>query len=154
MDGVHLVGDLHDCRIDFATEAHGELLRDAIIEECRAAGLTVVQHCFFQFPGEGPPYGVTGVVLLAESHVAVHTWPELRSVTIDIYVCNFSRDNSTSGRQVFDRLLERFKSGRSYCRTIRRGATIDPSPPTQLLRPSAFGGEKQGMALASTQQDE
>jgi spermidine synthase len=38
--------------------------------------------------------GVTGTVLLAESHLAIHTWPETGSVTIDVYVCNFSADNS------------------------------------------------------------
>ena len=43
------------------------------------------------FPGLGGQRGgVTGVVLLAESHVAIHTWPELGNVTLDIYVCNFN----------------------------------------------------------------
>jgi len=51
----------------------------------QAAGLTPVDGVFHRFPLPG---GVTGVVLLAESHVAVHTWPERGAVTLDVYVCN------------------------------------------------------------------
>ena len=48
---------------------------------------------------------MTGTVVLAESHLAIHTWPETGDVTLDVYVCNFSRDNSGRARQVFQRVI-------------------------------------------------
>ena len=69
----------------------------ALRATCRAAvaaaGLTAVGELFHRFePGRAPtaraPAGITGVVLLAESHLAVHTWPELEAATLDVYVCN------------------------------------------------------------------
>ena len=60
-------------------------------------GLTVVGERFYQFE----PQGVTGTVLLAESHIAIHTWPEAGFVTVDVYVCNCTTDNTAKAEQVF-----------------------------------------------------
>jgi S-adenosylmethionine decarboxylase len=72
-----------------------------------AAGLTVVGDYFHQFPGGG----VTGTVVLAESHLAVHTWPESNYVTLDVFVCNMSCDNRAKARQLFDALVLAFLPG-------------------------------------------
>src|SRR6185369_16766088 len=95
MPGLHLIADLHDC------PAAAPLLRDrdALAALCRreaaVAGLTVVGELFHPFvDAHGAPAGVTGVLLLAESHVAVHTWPERGVVTLDVYVCNVHDDRS------------------------------------------------------------
>jgi S-adenosylmethionine decarboxylase len=64
----------------------------------RGSGLRSVNELFHRF--EPAARGaVTGVVLLAESHLAVHTWPELGAVTLDVYVCNFGGDNSAARPQ-------------------------------------------------------
>ncbi len=77
------------------------------MEECRAAGLTPLGAYFYQFlDDQGAPAGVTGTVVLAESHLAIHTWPETGDVTLDVYVCNFSRDNGDCARQVYQRVIE------------------------------------------------
>ena len=55
--------------------------------------MQVVGEVFHQFE----PAGVTGVVLLAESHLSVHTWPELRFAAVDVYVCDFNRENAGRG---------------------------------------------------------
>jgi spermidine synthase len=47
-------------------------------------------------------------VVLAESHLAIHTWPELESVTLDVYVCNYTQDNTAKARQVVQDLKELF----------------------------------------------
>ena len=52
-------------------------------EACRAAGATVLGSRFHQFE----PDGVTGIVLLAESHASVHTWPEAGLATLDVFTC-------------------------------------------------------------------
>ena len=74
------------------------------------AGLTVVGEAFHRFPDAGEQAGgVTGTLLLAESHVALHTWPEFGAVTLDVYVCNYSADNSVRAEQLMDALLRLFQ---------------------------------------------
>jgi spermidine synthase len=51
-------------------------------------------------------------VVLAESHLAVHTWPETQAVTLDLYVCNFSQDNSSAARNACRRLISAFAPAR------------------------------------------
>ena len=69
------------------------------------AGLTVLGDLFHEFDGGG----VTGTVVLAESHFAIHTWPELESVTLDVYVCNYTQDNSAKARQVVADLMDLYR---------------------------------------------
>src|SRR6185436_283970 len=72
------------------------------LEMVAASGLTTMDATFHQFEGSG----FTGTVVLAESHLAIHTWPERQGLTLDVYVCNFSADNSLKARRLFDRLVE------------------------------------------------
>lgn len=91
---------------------------DAVV----AAGLTAVNECFHAFPARetGIPAGITGVVLLAESHLSVHTWPEKGVVTLDVFVCNLQGDNSLRARQVLETLIEGFRPQRQSIQTIQR----------------------------------
>ena len=90
MQGLHLTADLKGCDATAPVFVEPTALRQACVAAVQRAGLTAVGELFHRFDGGG----VTGVVLLAESHVAVHTWPELGAVTVDVYVCNYSGDNS------------------------------------------------------------
>jgi S-adenosylmethionine decarboxylase len=83
-----------------------------------ACGLTSVGELFHAFP---PPGGVTGVVLLAESHLAVHTWPERGAVTLDAYVCNLGADNSAAALQLVEQLVEAFRPLRVQRQRLQRG---------------------------------
>ena len=58
-------------------------LRTLLVEAARASGATVLADRFHQFE----PYGVTGILLLAESHVSIHTWPEEGLATLDVFTC-------------------------------------------------------------------
>ena len=62
------------------------LLRDAIIAAAHEAGATVLGDSFHQFS----PQGVSGVVVVAESHLFIHTWPEYGYVAADIFTCGNS----------------------------------------------------------------
>jgi S-adenosylmethionine/arginine decarboxylase-like enzyme len=64
---------------------------------------------------------VTGVVLLAESHLALHTWPELAAVTLDVYVCNHAADNSARAEALLQALETAFAPGRCERRRVLRG---------------------------------
>jgi len=64
---------------------------------------------------------VTATVLLAESHVCLHTWPEQRAVTVDVYVCNFGEDHSVKARALMDALVQRFQPEWTEQRSLDRG---------------------------------
>lgn len=106
MNGLHLIADLYHCRGAQVILTLRDDLETLCVDECRDAGLTPLGAYFYQFENpDGEAAGVTGTVVLAESHLAIHTWPETGDATLDVYVCNFSRDNSARARQVFDRVI-------------------------------------------------
>jgi S-adenosylmethionine decarboxylase len=92
------------------------------VDAVRAVGLQVVSQLFHTFPGAaGQPGGVTAAVLLAESHVCLHTWPEQKAVTVDVYVCNFSGDHSAKARGLMYALVQRFQPEWTEQRSMDRG---------------------------------
>lgn len=105
MQGLHLTGDLSDCQCPPERLTDLTALQAICLEAVCAAGLTQVNRLFHQF---APGSGITGVVLLAESHLAVHTWPELAGVTLDVYVCNYGQDNSAKAHGLFEALVQCF----------------------------------------------
>lgn len=66
-----------------------DLFKQFILQTITDFDLVQVGHVFYSFP-EG---GFTSVVCLTESHLAVHTWPELNYYTCDVYLCDYSRNN-------------------------------------------------------------
>lgn len=110
MQGLHLTADLRGCDPAQLLMVDVEALQALCVEAVEAAGLGAVAELFHRFtpaPGESQ-CGITGVVLLAESHLAVHTWPELGAVTLDVYACNLGRDNSAAAQQLINALVVAF----------------------------------------------
>ena len=95
----------------------------ALCEELASqAGLSVVARQFHAFaPGPAGDAGHTGVLLLAESHLAVHTWPEWRAVTLDVFVCNVTSDNTQRAQRLLDALVSRFDAERVNRQQLARG---------------------------------
>ena len=118
MQGLHLTGDLSDCRCVEARLTDTAVLQKLCLAAVKAAGLSHVNYLFHSF-AKGS--GVTGVVLLAESHLAVHTWPEMRAVTLDVYVCNYGGNNSAKAEALFDTLLLAFDPERHERHALNRG---------------------------------
>jgi S-adenosylmethionine decarboxylase proenzyme len=123
--GLHIIADLYNCQ-------KGELLvsarklKDLCVDTCKAAGLTVLGEHFYQFDGldgaqEG---GATGAVVLAESHLAIHTWPERDGATLDVYVCNFTADNTSKAEAVYDRLIRALKPADVLVERVIRGKDL------------------------------
>ena len=121
MDGIHLLGEWYGCPADTPEFTRADALRKVCIDAVAAVGLTVVGERFFQFE----PQGVTGTVLLAESHLAVHTWPEHGFVTIDVYVCNYMTDNTEKAERLFRALEAVLKPARALSHSIHRGGKDD-----------------------------
>lgn len=122
MHGLHLTADLQQCQCqsDWLTDA--QKLLTHCIQLVIDAQLHPVAHLSHTFAhtqsGAG---GVTATVLLAESHLCIHTWPELQAVTLDVYVCNFGADNSNKAHQLMDSLLALFNSAHAQKHTLIRG---------------------------------
>ena len=117
MDGIHLLGEWYGCPAEMPPMIDADVLRATCIDAVRDAGLTIVGERFHQFE----PGGVTGAVILAESHLAIHTWPEKGSVTIDVYVCNFTTDNTAKAYALFRALQGKFAPARTHFQVIHRG---------------------------------
>ena len=128
MQGLHLTADLRGCGAASAVMTVPGALRSACLHAVAAAGLTPVGELFHRFTpastanDEAAPPGITGVVLLAESHLAVHTWPELGAATLDVYVCNLGADNSARAEALLATLVAAFAPASVERHALQRGA--------------------------------
>lgn len=145
MQGLHLTADLYGCQCEAALMIDAVTLADVCRGAVQAAGLTLVDEKYHTFPEwQGQPGGVTGAVLLAESHLAVHTWPERAGVTLDVYVCNFSTDNSSKAERLLNDLMATFAPAQRITNRILRGSKDPETRSDELLLEwlndhSAFG---------------
>jgi S-adenosylmethionine decarboxylase len=122
MQGLHLTADLYQCRCEASWLTDAARLGDFCLQAVEGVGLQAVNHLFHTFPGTAKgPGGVTATVLLAESHVCLHTWPEQRAVTVDVYVCNFGDDHSAKARNLMIALIDRFQPEWTEQRSLDRG---------------------------------
>lgn len=121
--GVHWTADLTGCHADHTWMTQAPALREACLQAVHQVGLHVVGDHFHAFTPAQPfqTAGITGVVLLAESHLAVHTWPESGVVTLDVFVCNQSCDNSDKAQALMDMLVNGFAPQHVSRQAIRRG---------------------------------
>ncbi|MCV2354208.1 adenosylmethionine decarboxylase [Paucibacter sp. B2R-40] len=126
MQGLHLTADLSGVQADHALMLEPAALQALCVDAVAQAGLGAVAELFHRFtPAEGETQsGITGVVLLAESHLAVHTWPELGSVTLDVYVCNMGQDNSVKGQVLMARLISAFGPTNVQQQALQRGGLL------------------------------
>jgi spermidine synthase len=124
MNGLHLIGDLTGCRCDPQLLLDGERFRAKCLDMVAASGLTTMDATFHQFEGSG----FTGTVVLAESHLAIHTWPERQGLTLDVYVCNYSADNSAKARKLFDLLVAYFQPNEVAKHEVDRGEHLLMEP--------------------------
>jgi S-adenosylmethionine decarboxylase proenzyme len=117
MDGIHLLGEWYGCPAAMPEMTRAEPLRALCLRLSEESGMTIVGERFFQFA----PQGVTGTVLLAESHLAIHTWPEHGFVTIDVYVCNYTTDNTAKAERLFRGMQDAMKPEHTKYQAIHRG---------------------------------
>ena len=122
MHGLHLTADLQQCGCESHWLTDAPLLLEKSLAAVRDAGLQPVAHLSHTFPdsavGAG---GVTATVLLAESHLCIHTWPEQFAVTLDVYVCNFGGDNSNKAHALMAALVALFMPEQVVRNEVVRG---------------------------------
>jgi len=82
-------------------------------QACEVAGATIVERSRHHFS----PYGVTAVLVIAESHLAVHTWPEYGYAAVDLFTCGTSVDTW----KAFEFVKQAFRATRVEVRELTRG---------------------------------
>ena len=114
--GSHILADLDG--------VDGELLRDrnALESLLRQAALNAGSHVLgSHFHSFGDRGGVTGVVLLAESHISIHTWPEFEFAAIDIFMCGLP-----APERALAMLIDALAPSRQHIKTAARGISATP----------------------------
>ena len=87
-----------------------------INEQINRLSLSKVGEAYHDFHGGG----FTGVICLAESHLSIHTWPDRQYVTFDIYLSNFSQDNSPKAEALYKSVVKFFDATVIFENSIRR----------------------------------
>ncbi|MFC1659480.1 adenosylmethionine decarboxylase [Pseudomonadota bacterium] len=82
--GTHIIVDISNCYKNLDNQQY---IEDLLVKMANAGNATVLNKKFHKFSGYG---GVTGILVLSESHISIHTWPELNFAAVDIFMCGKS----------------------------------------------------------------
>jgi S-adenosylmethionine decarboxylase proenzyme len=106
--------ELQDCNKEVLNDPG--FLRDAMVRAAIDCGATVLSESFHHFS----PQGVSGVVIIAESHLSIHTWPEYGYAAVDIFTCG----TSVEPRKAAEALIEKLEAKNHSMREIQRGVLV------------------------------
>ena len=112
--GFQILADLYGVDPDLISKV--DSLYPVIEDAVRAGSLTKISSDYYQFQ----PQGASGVVLLAESHLSFHTWPEHGLVTLDIYTCG----DPKGAEMAFDYIVDQLRPDTMDCKRLRRGTSV------------------------------
>ena len=109
--GTHILIDYFDCDSNVINSK--ELVSAALLDAARLSNATIVTDVFHTFN----PHGISGVVVIAESHIAIHTWPEYACAAVDIFSCG----DKMKPEVIEGFLKDVFQAKTSESRLIERG---------------------------------
>ncbi|EHO78043.1 adenosylmethionine decarboxylase [Fusobacterium ulcerans] len=110
--GKHLLVEYYDC--DVETLKNTLLIEKYMIEAAEAAKATIVKSVFHTFN----PWGVSGVIVIEESHLTIHTWPEYKYAAVDLFTCGDMLDPLAA----FTLLKMKLKAERFDLKKMLRGS--------------------------------
>ena len=116
--GRHLLLELFDCDLDAINNL--EAVKQTLVEAARRAQATIVDVVFHEFN----PFGISGVVVIAESHLSIHTWPEYRYAAVDIFSCGDTLQPDVAANY----LVEQFGAERTSVVEMQRGLFMNAAP--------------------------
>ncbi len=125
--GRHLLLELFDCDSDAINNL--ESVKGALVEAAKRAQATIVDVVFHEFN----PFGISGVVVIAESHLSIHTWPEYRYAAVDIFSCGEVLQPSVAANY----LVEQFGAERASVVELQRGMFLNSQTPIVNKSPVA-----------------
>ena len=111
--GTHIIVELSDCHPKVLADV--DRVRNILIAAAKEANAEVLQTAFHRFA----PQGVSGVVVIAESHLSIHTWPEYGYAAMDIYTCGDKTDPWKACRYA----AAEFQAKQMLTTEVRRGMT-------------------------------
>jgi len=109
--GVHILAELSECNPDIIGDL--ERVQRVLTEAAVKANAEIRERVFHRFY----PHGVSGVVVIAESHLSIHTWPEYKYAALDIYTCG----EHTNPWKACAYAAKEFEAGDSFLTVIERG---------------------------------
>ncbi|HLO99837.1 MAG TPA: adenosylmethionine decarboxylase [Fimbriimonas sp.] len=110
--GSHLLIELFGC--NGSTLEKDDTVGEAMVGAARVSEATIVAECFKEFK----PYGVSGAVIIQESHYTIHTWPEHGYAAVDLFYCG----GTVKVRRAVELLKEKFEPRRIKFLVVRRGS--------------------------------
>ena len=112
--GRHLLVELYDCNREALNDL--DLLRDVMLKAAIDCGAVVLGDSFHRFS----PQGVSGVVVIAESHISIHTWPEFGYAAVDVFTCG----TTVNPEKAAEVLIEKLGSKNPSTMEIPRGVLV------------------------------
>ena len=125
--GRHLLLELFDC--DFDALCNLETVKHTLVEAAKRARATIVDVVFHEFN----PFGISGVVVIAESHLSIHTWPEHRYAAVDIFSCGDVLKPEVAANY----LVEQLGAERTSVVELQRGLFLNAPAPVANKTPFA-----------------
>ena len=112
--GRHLLVELHDCERGALNDL--DFIREVMVKAAVDCGAVVLGESFHRFS----PQGVSGVVVIAESHISIHTWPEFGYAAVDVFTCG----TSVKPEIAAEVLIEKLGSRNHTLTEIQRGVLV------------------------------
>ncbi|MBI4691803.1 MAG: S-adenosylmethionine decarboxylase proenzyme [Nitrospirae bacterium] len=109
--GKHLLIELKDCNPEILKDL--EKVRNAMVSAAKRARATIIDVSFHEFS----PFGISGMVVIAESHLSIHTWPEYGYAAVDIFTCG----DIIKPEAAAQFLIEKFKCKNPSVVEMKRG---------------------------------
>ena len=109
--GQHVLAEFFECDPNILNSI--DKVEKYMVDAALECGATIVQKCFHMFN----PYGVSGVVIISESHLAIHTWPELGYAAVDLFTCGDKCDPKVS----YEFLKKKFHWQNATFTELKRG---------------------------------
>ena len=109
--GRHIIAELYNCREELLNDV--SFVENAMLGAADKAGATVINSTFHHFS----PFGVSGVIVIQESHFSIHCWPEYLYASIDIYTCGDTVDPWSA----YEYLKERLSASHGSTVELNRG---------------------------------
>jgi S-adenosylmethionine decarboxylase proenzyme len=125
--GRQILVEFYDCAQSKLNDV--SFIESSLIDAAKASRATLISHNFHKFS----PYGVSGVVVIAESHIAIHTWPEYLYAAVDIFTCGDTIDPWV----IQEKLKESFESKNVSSMEMKRGLFKVPKGQKLLFKPEA-----------------